>query len=177
MSHRALFPLFILSAGATLLHAQAMVEFGALGGRAAGTAGGANVGKSVVDAFGKVTQSLSGAANVDPAVKPRPVPAATAAPVTIAAVTPQPKPEPILPPDLTALVVGMDRADMVKKVGKPSMSIEGIESGAQIETCWYRNGPDSVTVILREGKVATISGLENLTAKPAPAPAQDPLAH
>jgi hypothetical protein len=166
----------ILSAGATLLHAQAMVEFGALSGRAAGTAGGANIGKGAVDVFGKVSKQLSGAANVDASARPQPVPAAMPAPVTVAAVRPQPKPEPILPPDLSALAVGMERADMLKKVGKPSMSIEGVDSGAQVETCWYRSGSDNVTVVLREGKVATITGLENLPPKQTPAPIQDSLA-
>lgn len=165
----------ILSAGATLLHAQTMVEFGTLSGRAAGAAGGANVGKSIVDVFGKVDQSLKGAGAVDAAAKPAPPPVMAAVPAT--AVRPQAKPEPILPPDLTALAIGMERADMLKKVGKPSMSISSVEDATQIETCWYRSGSTSATVTLREGKVATISGVESLPAKQALAPAGDSVSH
>ena len=91
--------------------------------------------------------------------------------------TPQPKPEPLLPPDLSALAIGMERADMVKKVGKPWMSISSVEDSVLVETCTYRSGSDTVTVTLREGKVATSAGLENLAAKQALAPAHDPVTH
>ena len=158
-----MFLLSILSAGASLLHAQTMVEYGAATGRAGAASGGANVTKSITDVFGKVNQALTGAAKVDEAVKLRPLPAATAA--SIPAVTPKAAPEPVLPPDLKELVVGLERGDMLKKVGKPSMSFSGVESGVLVETCSYRSGDDRVTVILHDGKVATISGLENLTAK------------
>jgi hypothetical protein len=170
MSHRTMLMVTILSAGATLLHAQAMVEFGTLSGRAAGASGGANVGKSIVDVFGKVNQQLSGAATVDAAAKPKPL---TAVP---AVATAKP-PEPAIPPDLSGLLIGMDRADMLKKVGKPSMSITSVEDATQIETCWYRSGSTSVTVTLREEKVATISAAENLPAKQALAPVSDSLSH
>jgi hypothetical protein len=162
----------MLSAGATLLHAQAMVEFGTLTGRAAGASGGANVGKSIVDVFGKVNQSLTaaGTATADAVAKPKPLTAVTTAK--------QAKPpDPAIPPDLSGLVIGMDRADMLKKVGKPSMSITSVEDATQVETCWYRSGSTSVTVTLREEKVATISAVENLPAKQALAPVGDSLSH
>ena len=172
MSHRAIFPMIILSAGASLLQAQAMVEFGTLTGRAAGASGGANVGKSIVDVFGKVNQSLTaaGTATADAVAKPKPL---TAVP----AVTTAKPPEPAIPADLSGLVIGMDRADMLKKVGKPSMSITSVEDATQVETCWYRSGSTSVTVTLREEKVATISAAENLPAKQALAPVSDSLSH
>jgi hypothetical protein len=166
-----MFMVSILSAGAALLHAQAIIEFGTAAGRAGAAAPGANVGKSIVDVFGKVNQSLSGAAKVDAVAKPSPLPAVTTAPATVAA------PERAIPPDLSALAIGMDRADMLKKVGKPAMSIEGVESATQVETCWYRSGSDSVTVTLRDGKVATISVAESLAAKEALAPVHDSLSH
>jgi hypothetical protein len=164
--------MIVLSAGTTLLHAQTMVEFGTLSGRAAGASGGANVGKSIVDVFGKVNQSLTaaGTASADAVAKPKPL---TAVPAVATA-----KPaEPAIPPDLSGLVIGMDRADMLKKVGKPAMSITGVEDSTQIETCWYRSGSTSVTVTLREEKVATISAVENLPAKQALAPVNDSLPH
>ena len=59
----------------------------------------------------------------------------------------------------------MERADLLKKLGKPSMSLTSMESSALVETCWYRRGEDRVTVILRDGKVSSVSGVDNLTAK------------
>jgi len=170
MSHRAILSMIILSAGAKLLHAQAMVEFGTLSGRAAAAGPGANIGKSVVDVFGKVNQQLSGAATVDAAAKPKSLTAVPAVPTAKPAET-------AIPPDLSGLVIGMDRADMLNKVGKPSMSITGVEDSTQVETCWYRSGSTSVTVTLREEKVATISAAENLPAKQALAPVNDSLSH
>jgi hypothetical protein len=172
MSHRAIVPMIILSAGATLLHAQAMVEFGTLSGRAAAAGAGAPVGKSIVNVFGKVNQSLNaaGTASADTVAKPNPLAAAPA----VATAKPA---EPAIPPDLSGLVIGMDRADMLKKVGKPSMSITSVEDATQVETCWYRTDSTSVTVTLREEKVATISAVENLPAKQALAPVNDSLSH
>jgi hypothetical protein len=170
MSHRAIFPILVLCAGATLLHAQAIVEFGTLTGRAGAAAGGTNVGKSIVDVFGKVNKSVTGAGTVDVNVKPKPLPAATTAPAAA-------KPEPAAPPDLSALAIGLDRADMLKKVGKPWMSISSVEDSILVETCSYRIGSDTVTVTLRDGKVAAISGAENLPAKQALAPVHDPVSH
>jgi hypothetical protein len=40
-----------------------------------------------------------------------------------------------------------------------------VESGVLVETCSYKSGSDSITVILHDGKVSSISGLESLTAK------------
>jgi uncharacterized protein YodC (DUF2158 family) len=149
-----------------------MVEFGTLNGRAAAAGPGANVGKSIVGVFGKVNQSLTaaGTASADAVAKPTPL---TAVP----AVTTVKPPESAIPPDLSGLVIGMDRADMLKKVGKPSMTITGVEDSTQVETCWYRSGSTSVTVTLREEKVATISAAENLPAKQALAPVSDSLSH
>ena len=114
---------------------------------------------------------MTGAGVVDAAVKPKPLPAATTAPATAA------KPEPVLPPNLSALAIGMDRADMVKKVGKPWMSISSVEDSILVETCTYRSGSDTVTVTVRDGKVAAIAGTENLAAKQALAPVHDPVSH
>jgi hypothetical protein len=166
MSHRAMLPILILSAGATLLHAQAMIEYGVATGRGGAAAGAAAAGKSAIDVFGKVNKALVTASKSDDTTKltPGPAPSAGATAVTAVATKPQP-PEPVAPPDLTALVAGMDRADMLKKVGKPSMSLSGVEDSKLVETCWYRSGADNVTVTLRDGKVATISGADKLTAK------------
>ena len=52
MSHRAIFPILVLCAGATFLHAQAIIEFGTLTGRAGAAAGGAlQPGQSTVGSY------------------------------------------------------------------------------------------------------------------------------
>ena len=53
---------------------------------------------------------------------------------------------------------------MLKKVGKPSMSMSSMDSAALVETCWYKNGEGSVTVTLRDGKVAAFDKIS--PAKP-----------
>ena len=164
MSNRALLSVLILTAGATLLHGQAIIEYGASAGRAAGSAAAAGAGKSATKIFDKVNTSLAGAARTDEAVKPGRPSAPT--PATVVAATSAPAPAvPAAPPDLTALVTGMDRADLFKKVGKPSMSMTSMESAKVIETCWYKNGTENVTVILTDGKVVEISGAEKIAAK------------
>ena len=45
------------------------------------------------------------------------------------------------------------------------MSMSSVESSKAVETCWYKNGTESVTVILRDGKVAEISAPDKLAAK------------
>jgi len=151
MTHRSIVPLLILTA-AGLLRAQGITEYGT-NAASSSKASPAATGKSVNNVFGKVGQTLAGAAKVGDNAKPSPPqPSKTTA---AAAVASAPKPAaPIAPPDLTALANGMDRADMLKKVGKPSMSMSSMESSSLVETCWYKNGDDSVTVTLRDGKVA-----------------------
>jgi hypothetical protein len=72
---------------------------------------------------------------------------------------------PAVPADFREVIAGMDKADLIRKAGKPSMSVTSMESSALVETCWYRAGEDKVTVILRNGKVATISGWDKSSAK------------
>jgi len=153
MTHRSNAPLLILTA-AGLLHAQAITEYGAVAGSASGTSASAGAGKSVVNVFGKVGQTLAGAAKAGDDAKPSP--SQPSKPTAVTAVASAPKAvEPIAPPpDLAALSTGMNRADMLKKVGKPTMSMTSMESSALVETCWFKNGADVVTVTLRDGKVA-----------------------
>src|SRR5882762_4376298 len=118
MSNVALLPVLILTAGATLLHAQTMIEYGAGVGRAGVAAGAAGAGKSATKIFDKLNTSLAGAAKSGDDVKN--APSSPAAPATVVAATSAPAPAPpALPADFAALVIGMDRADLLKKVGKP----------------------------------------------------------
>ncbi len=166
MSRKVFLSALILSAGATLLDAQAIVEYGATTGQTAAATGAAGAGKSAGTIFDKLNKSLGGAAHADTSPKTGPAAPTAAAPAISASVAPAPAPlERSLPPDFSALVTGMDRTDLLKKVGKPSMSMTSMESSKLTETCWYRSGADSVTVILRDGKVAEITGAENVAAK------------
>lgn len=175
--------LIVTAAGAALLQGQSITEYGATSGSATAAATAAGAGKSAAGVFGKIGKLLSGetkpvtdettpspssggGSRPAPAVvaaKPKSTPAAS--PVVVAAVSAPAPAEPVKPANLSALETGMDRADMLSKVGKPSMSLSVPESSALVETCWYKNGSDSVTVTLRNGKVARISGLEKSAPK------------
>ena len=69
------------------------------------------------------------------------------------------------PVSFSVVTAGMDRAELVKLFGKPSMSVSGMESHALTETFWYQTPTESVTVILRDGKVFSISRVEKLAPK------------
>ncbi len=147
-----------------LARAQAQVEYGAAAGGASAAAGAAAVGKSVTGALGKLNQTLAGAAKTGDAAKPAPAkPVVTAAAPGVA--KPAAAAEPAPPADFSALAIGMDRADMLKKVGKPYMTISSMESSALVENCTYRKGSDTVAVTLRGGKVTAITGADELVAK------------
>jgi hypothetical protein len=164
MSNTALLPVLILTAGATLLRAQGIIEYGASAARSGVGAGAAGAAKSTTKIFDKLSTSLAGAAKSGDDVKN--IPSSSSAPANVIAATTAPPPAPpALPADFMALVIGMDRADLLKKVGKPSMSMSSVESSKAVETCWYKNGAESVTVVLRDGKVAEISGAGKLPAK------------
>jgi len=151
-------PIVLLSA-ATMLHGQAIIEYGASAGRAGPAA--AAMGKSVSKAIGQLDKTLAIAAGADA----KPMPAQTTTVLTPAAM---PAPEPIapaVPVDFAEIVIGMDKSDLLKKAGKPGMSLTSTEGSTLVETCWYKSGEDKVTIILRNGKVAKISGAEKLSAK------------
>lgn len=182
---KGLVSVLILGAGAGLLSAQTMIEYGASAGRAGASASAAGAGKGAAAAFGRVTQALSGAAKASDEAKPSapsapsaavpsyapvasaaaPAAASSSPVITVSSAPAAQKEEPLKPADLTALKTGMDRDEMLEKVGKPSMSLSSLESSTMVETCWYKNGSDSVTVTLRDGKVASISGAPEAEAK------------
>ena len=153
-SMRTVLPILILSAAPALLNGQAMVEYGAAAG-SAGAAGTA-AGKAVKGVLGQLNKTLANAASADDTSKLQagssPVISVGSAPAASA-----PAPAPAIPVDFKEIVAGMDKADLLKKAGKPSMSVTSVEYSALVETCWYRAGDDRVTVILRNGKVATVS--------------------
>ena len=164
MSRKILLSAFVLSAGVALLQAQTMVEYGVSAGRSGAAAGAVGPGRSATTIFDKINKSLGGAAKADSGPKT----GSSSPAVAVSAVTPAAAPtpaEPQLPPDFTALATGMERADLLKKIGKPSMSMSSMESSQLVETYWYRGAAASVTVVLRDGKVAEITGAEKVAAK------------
>src|SRR5262249_40982957 len=127
MRYRALFPVLMLTASATALYGQAMVEYGINAGRSGAAAGAAGAGRAPEKRFDKVGRARAGAARADEKGKPGPAAPASATPGAPAAAAPAPA-ERVIPPDFSALAVGMERVDLLNKVGKPSMSMSGTES-------------------------------------------------
>jgi hypothetical protein len=158
-------PILLLSAPAMLLHGQAIIEYGASAGRAGPAA--AAIGKSVTKTIGSLNNTLATAAGGDARPVTSQAPAVQTPASAIPAATP-PESAPIVPAapiDFAEIVTGMEKAELLKKAGKPAMSLTSTESSTLVETYWYRSGEDRVTVVLRNGKVATISGAEKLAAK------------
>jgi hypothetical protein len=162
---RGLLPVVILSVAPILLHGQAIVEYGATAGSTAAAATGAATGKSVKSVFDRVNKTLAGASKADEATASSSSPGPTGSSSASRPVSAPAPAAPALPADFSEVIAGMDRADLIRKAGKPSMSVTSVESSALVETCWYRAGDDRVTVVLRNGKVATISGADRSAAK------------
>jgi len=58
----------------------------------------------------------------------------------------------------------MDRDELVRLFGKPSMSVSGVESSALFETYWYQTATESITVVLRNGKVSSVIRVEKASS-------------
>ena len=167
MLRRYLFAILILSSQANPLRAQAMIGYGAVSGQSAVASGAAATGKAAAGVLGKLNQTLAGAAKSGDTAKPAPAASSVTAAVSAPAVSsgPSPSAEPLPAADFSALAIGMNREDLLKKVGKPSMTISSVESSVLVENYSYRKGPGTVGVTLRDGKVAAITGTEELPAK------------
>ena len=86
---RAILSVLMVTAGATALYAQAIIEYGATAGRSAAAAtGAAGAGKSSAKIFDKVNQSLAGGGNSGDAGKRGPSGRAAAAPMVTASNAP-----------------------------------------------------------------------------------------
>ncbi|MBI3665646.1 MAG: hypothetical protein HY236_05365 [Acidobacteria bacterium] len=150
-------------------YGQAMVEH-ALGTARAGAAGGAmkGAGKAAGGVLGNAAKALDqaagkpdGQANTSAkSVKAGPStptstnsPAPVPAPASAAAAEPSP---PALDP--SQITVGLERRELVAKFGKPSMKMTAMNASQVVETYWYRAASrDTVVVILRDGKVASVN--------------------
>jgi hypothetical protein len=144
-----------------------MTEYG-LGAAHSGVAGAA-AGKKMGNAAGAVLNKASRA--LDSAGKPASAAPRPAASRALAAQNPAPAAQPPQPstagapaapralPDISVITPGLERRDLLAKAGAPSMKITSMERGEMVEKYWYRGDHgDTVIVVLRNGKVATVSG-------------------
>jgi hypothetical protein len=128
---------------ALALPAQTLIEHSLGTARAAGAAAGMQkVGKVAASLADKTAKTLDTAAKSTSTVIT--VPKSKAAPPV--------KLSP--PPDPAAVKIGMESQEVVAKFGPPAMKLSSEED----ETWFYGSGPDAVTLTLREGKVAAVSG-------------------
>jgi hypothetical protein len=162
LSHRPMLPILILCAGTPLLHGQGIVEHGIIDGKtAAGAAGAGASVLGVLSKMGNTTEKAAKTGGTPAAPPPRAVQADD-----IEAPRPPSSPAPAAAPvSFSAVTEGMDRAEVLKLFGKPSMSVSGMDARALTETFWYQTATESVTIVLHDGKVFSISRVEKLTAK------------
>lgn len=169
--------IMLLLTVAGIASAQALGEYGTMTARSANTAAAAGAaGKSagkLLGNLGKTLDQAAGQAAPSSAVPAMPAAKSTAAavvtpnmvaaaapavaPVPAVAATPAVKEPPAPPADLSLIIAGMERRELIEKVGKPSMSMSGMESSVIVETCWYKSGGETVVVTLRDNKVASIA--------------------
>ncbi len=157
-----------------------MVEhaLGTAHGAVAGAGTAKTVGKSTASVFDKANKALEAAGTASGAPA-RTVPAQTGAKQTAPAqtasaqtgaaqaaeppVASQPAPEAAPAPaaavlNPSAITPGLDRQEVLAKLGKPSMQLSSSEDSELVEKYWYKTpGRENTLIILRNGKVASIS--------------------
>ena len=154
---------------------QAVVEHSVItGAGAAGSAGAmSGVGKSIGNIFSNVNKNLDnakqGAASSSSASVPsRPAVSSGSGTTAAAAIAPRPEEKPFVPQpvDPAAITVGMDREDLIKACGKPSMKVSQTKESVLTETLWYETAAqEPVVVTLRDGKVAAVKSPAKVAAK------------
>ncbi len=141
----------IVAIAPALMPAQALVEYG-LAAAAAGNAGAAS--HSVGNAIGGIMTSLSkslDSAGESAAAAPASFTAAKTG-ASAKAASAQPKPA-IVYEDAAGIQPQMERAEMVRRFGEPSMNIT---AGPGRESMIYASKAGTVEVEVRDGKVATV---------------------
>ena len=145
---------------AVAAHGQAIVEYGLGVGRsgAAGAAAGKKTGAAAASVLNKATAAVekAGTASAAQAAKPaEKVETAVAQPALAAEPSTPATPAAVDPASITA---GMERQDLIAKLGKPSMKVTKLEDGHVVEKYWYKGaGRETVLVTLRNGKVESVS--------------------
>jgi hypothetical protein len=161
LSHRPMLPILILCAGTPLLHGQGIIEHGIIDGKAAAAAAGA--GASVLGVLRQMGNTTEKAAKTGEAPAP---PSRAVPPDDSDLPRPSPSPAPAATPvGFSAVTKGMDRVELLKLVGKPSISVSGMDAHLLTETFWYQTATESITIVLHDGKVFSISRAQKLTAK------------
>ena len=171
----------LLSPLAVRAFPQAMVEYSLGAGRAAaaGSAAG-KAGKSTGPVFDRTGKAINKAGKPATAAsaKPAAVPARSRSARTAArksAAAPRsfvriPPPPPYIPPsasagpsvDASQLHNGLERQELLSKIGKPSLKMTRMEGRDVVETFWYMGGgKETVVVTLKEGKVTSVSSAVN----------------
>ena len=125
---------------------------------AAGTAGaaaGKGVGKSmggVFDTLGKTLEKAGTSGAETATSRSKPVTTASAA-------VPATKPKPAREfPDPKGITVGLEREELIRKFGEPSMKTTDTQEAQLVETCWYTAAKSgAVVVTLRDGKVTEVT--------------------
>ena len=143
-------------------YSQAMVEYGLGAGRGAlaGAAAGKNTGKAVGAALDKSTKALETSGKAGPAQASASKAAKPAEVTTTAAgsaANPQaPSAAPAIDP--ASITPGLERRELLAKLGKPSMTMMNTDGSDLVEKLWYKSaGHETVTITLRNGKVATVT--------------------
>ncbi len=138
------------------VYGQAMAEYGLGVGRSgvAGATAGKNTGKATGAVFDKTTKALQtagkpGAATAQAASAPTPAKPVESEKQVDAA-------SPAIDP--SAITPGLERQELLAKLGKPSMKMTNTDGPDIVEKLWYKAvGHETVLVTLRNGKVAAVS--------------------
>jgi hypothetical protein len=165
----------LLLAGTPAVWGQATVEYG-LGAASVGTAGaGHATSKALTGIFQKVTETLNSVDHSKPPMPAAPqfnttmIPltggavsrmtpgaaAATPAQPAVIVIRPAEPPKPaVVYEDPAGIQVGMERAELVRRFGEPTM---GITTGAGREAFTYETKDRRLELELRDGKVASVA--------------------
>lgn len=129
--------------------AQTLVEYSLGAGRAAAAAPAAkSAGAATAATLGKLGKTMGQAAQAAKTTGRAP---------TVAEVKRAPKP---LGPfaDPAQITVGLERVEVLRQFGEPSMKIADVQAKALVETFWYKPPEcEAVVVTLRDGKVSAVS--------------------
>jgi hypothetical protein len=122
---------------------------------AAGAAAGKGAGKSIGGVFDKLAKTLDSAAKPASQTATR-----NSKPVTTATdIVPAKEPAAAREfPDPQGITVGLEREELIRKFGEPSMKTTDVRDAQLVETCWYTPAKfGAVVVTLRDGKVTAVA--------------------
>ena len=161
--HPLLFCAFLAMLLPSALPAQAIVEHSvATGTTGAAAAAGKNAGKSIGAIFENLNKTMgkAGSETRSRETKKAPQPASPAT-------------EPGLKsevPDFGQITAGLDRREVIRKFGEPSMKVTNLQKTGLEETFWYMDrDKEPVVITFLEGKVIATSAPSNSEQRNRPA--------